>query len=259
MKRPSSQTLALLSTTLLLLLGASACGAPSEAPAEVAPGSEVAAGDEGASGAGTNAEAPSEDEASGSVPEGMISSGQAEAPPDAPPPQRPAQSGVNRLVPFYEAAGAVPFQAYEAGFLPPETAEDVVMLITPRTGESDPGLPAINVIYTVASRNTFRVYQSPAGERPYPEGKESTPVTVGEEEGLLIRQGVTHVLGWERGGTRIEIHSRDIAVDMMRQIAEGMRPYGTEEAEGGDGDGNDAGAEGEEGGEDDEGDASDEG
>lgn len=158
--------------------------------------------------------------------EGMISSGQAEAPPELPTPDRPAATGINQMVPLSQAAESVPFQAYEPSFVPEGAMDDVIMLISPRTGDTNPALPAINMIYTIASHSTFRVYQSPAGDRPYPEGKETTDIVLGDTPAKLIRQGLTHVVAWEVGDVRLEVHSRDIDVALLQEIAAGLRPYG---------------------------------
>jgi len=220
----------LLLPVLLLTLALSACGNGGGEAVDGSPADDAATVEDGAvavdeTAAGEDSEADAQTDNASS--EGMISSGTAQAPPQAPTPAEPQQSGVTRLMTLPEAALAVPFQAFEPGFLPEGVAEPVVMLISPRTEESVDGLPAINMIYTIDARDTFRVYQSAAGDRPYPDGKESSPATIGETEGQLIRQGVTYVLGWEVGDTRLEIHSKEIPTELMQEIAEGLRPFGT--------------------------------
>jgi hypothetical protein len=228
--RPPFQGFLLLLPVLLLTLALSACGNGGGEAADGSPADDAAtvedsavAVDETAAGEDSEADAQTDNASS----EGMISSGTAQAPPPVPTPAEPEQSGVTRLMTLPEAAAAVPFQAYEPGFLPEGAAEPVVMLIAARNDEIVEGLPAINMIYTVDAQNTFRVYQSAAGDRPYPDGKESSPATIGEAEGQLIRQGVTYVLGWEVGDTRLEIHSKEIPTELMQEIAEGLRPFGS--------------------------------
>ena len=50
---------------------------------------------------------------------------------------------------------------------------------------------------------------------------------MGDAPAQLIRLGLTHVVAWEIGDTRLEVHSRDIDPELLQEIAAGLVPYGS--------------------------------
>lgn len=235
----AAMRLAWLVALAALMILAAACDSGSDGGAtdggETSSGDVDAPGGEGAGdqGAGTDAGGGSgsedeggETEADDQPPEGMISSGSAEAPPTIEPPAEVEQTGAPRTVTASEARAAVDFTLYEPAEVPDETYRDVVRLIEPVEGQDATGLPQVFFIYTVDAQSNLVLRQSPGGS-PTVEvdaENEGESVDIGGRQATLVDAGGRLALGWEIDGTAILLTTSDLEREVLLSIAASLQP-----------------------------------
>jgi hypothetical protein len=199
--------------------GLAACndeGATNAGNAAVEPGSEEIAADTSSdTGSGDESAAGMTDEEA--TPEGRISSGAFELKPTPTTAERPqAPAGVRRIVPLEEALAGAPFVVMEPSVLPEDTHRDVVHLESPQEGETNPALPAVRFVYTLAAGGAMVLYQHPATGEP----GAGDEVDINGNTGWAV-EGETPLVTWEQDGVRLELRG-DTDLDTLLAAARSM-------------------------------------
>lgn len=159
---------------------------------------------------------------------GMVGSGQATLPPqpEFTEPARPtAADGIQRVVSLDEAREAVPFALAEPQVLPENTTLQIIQLIEPTEGATQPNLPAVRLIYDVDGLGVLVLHQSPATGAPF-EGEETT---VAGQPGAIGEIPNGFVIVWEADGVRYELRGSGLDQAAVMASAESMAPGGAPE------------------------------
>lgn len=214
-----------------LSISAVGCGdaaAPDGGNGNADAGDTAGAGDGGEAdentegGSDSNGDDANADEA----PVGMISSGTQAAPPTLVPPAPVEQSSDVRRVTLDDARASVPFTILEPTALPDESYLDGVRLLEPSGDETVPGLPAVVLIYTIDSADSFVLRQSAAGVEPAdePDASAGEDIAVGSYTAKAVDVAGIDYLIWEQDGVRLRLNSGSLGPDFLAGIGAGLSP-----------------------------------
>jgi len=221
-------------TLTVLLLTVAACGttggdgaaAPAADGAANAPAAEGGAAEGGASegDAAGGGEVGAGETMTDSAGVGMISSGTAARPTDAPLPERPEQQVSSKRVKREELLTSATMPLFE---LPSTSPDDQFSYhwVTARDGDGDPTLPQARTIVTLNFAKVFTLTQWAVkdGAEMTEEG-EATDVTVGGAPAKLWTLREQHVLTWDNGGTRLRMKSTTFTKDELLDLASKLVP-----------------------------------